>query len=348
MSLDNSAGDSFDIGSDSHISSQPSNSELQSNSDTSNSPNNEEGQSSETEQLLNQTNLASNDITNTLYSGFADYSDAIIVSLIVVASAFVFYFVLNYFLSRASKSLNLKDRKVKGLSSIIKMIIIVISITVILFQFSSISGAAAGAISVAAGTVIGFSSRNTISNAIAGIILLSARPFKLGDRISTTQDNSLLGDVVEITLIYTKIKTIKNELVTIPNQSLLQNQIVNYSGFQYLAVSIDVSIGYGEDKSKVKSLLIEAASETPGIISDNPKPYVILKRFDNFAALYELRAYTKRSNEFLKIQSDIREKVYELFQIKGIDLTTPQVLLIDTLNNKNSERGNDNTTGVRD
>jgi small-conductance mechanosensitive channel len=136
----------------------------------------------------------------------------------------------------------LKDRKVKGINSIIKKIIIVITITIILFQFSSISGAAAGAISVVVGTIIGFSSRNTISNAIAGIILLSARPFKIGDRISTTDDDSLLGDVVEITLIYTKIKTIKNELVTIPNQSLLQNQIVNYSGLRYLAVAVEICV----------------------------------------------------------------------------------------------------------
>lgn len=258
-----------------------------------------------------------------LYSGFSGYSDAIIFSLIVITGAITLYFIIHYFLSRAATALDLKDRKVKGINSIMKMIIIVITITIILFQFSSISGAAAGAISVVVGTIIGFSSRNTISNAIAGIILLSARPFKIGDRIGTTDDDSLLGDVVEITLIYTKIKTIKNELVTIPNQSLLQNQIVNYSGFQYLAVGVEIGIGYEEDKEKVKSLLIESASSTPGIISDNPKPYVILKRFENFAAIFELRAYTNRSNEFMRIQSDIREKIYELFQLRGIDLSTP-------------------------
>jgi small-conductance mechanosensitive channel len=60
------------------------------------------------------------------------------------------------------------------------MVIIVVSVIAVIFHFSSLSGAAAGAISVAADTIIGFSSRNTISNAIAGILLLSARPFKLG------------------------------------------------------------------------------------------------------------------------------------------------------------------------
>ena len=250
--------------------------------------------------------------------------DGILISSITIVGSFIVYFIINYFLKRAAASLNLEKGDLKGIRSIIKMIIIVIAIIIILFQFSSINGATAGAISVVVGTVIGFSSRNTISNAIAGIILLSARPFKIGDRISTTQDDSLLGDVVEISLIYTKIKTVKNELVTVPNQSLLQNQIVNYSGFEYLAVSIEVSLVYGNDKNKVKALLVEAASHTSGIITENPKPYVILKRFDNFAAVFELRAYTNKSNEFLRIQSDIRENVYDILLNNGIDLTIPQ------------------------
>jgi small-conductance mechanosensitive channel len=108
---------------------------------------------------------------------------------------------------------------------------------------------------------------------------------------------------------------------------------VNYSGFEYLAVAVEVSVVYGEDKEKVKSLLVEAASITAGIVSDNPKPYVILKRFDNFAAVFELRAYTKRSNEFLRIQSDIRESVFDLFQKSGLDLTVPQAQIdFDSVN----------------
>ena len=303
-------------------------------------------QTSEELPLVNETttSMISNNtdktegFVGTLYSGFASYSDAIIVSIIVMVSAITLYFLAHYFLAKAAKSLDLRDKKIKGVDSIIKMTIIVAAITIILFQFSSISGTAAGAISVAVGTVIGFSSRNTISNAIAGIILLSARPFKLGDRIKTTQYESLLGDVIEITLVYTKIRTIRNELVTIPNQSLLQNQIVNYSGFQYLATAIEISVGYETDKNEVKKLLVEAASNTHGTVSDNPKPYVILKRFDSFAAVYELRAYTDRPNEYLKIESDIRENIYELFQRNGINLTTPNVLrMSDTSGDPSSQ-----------
>lgn len=270
--------------------------------------------------------LKQSTILGEVRSGLEGYQDSIIVSLVVLVASVLVFLIVRYFLKRIAKSLNLPASQLKGISSIIKLVLIIIAITAIIFQFSQVSGIAASAISVAAGTVIGFSSRNTISNVIAGILLLSSRPFKIGDRIRTLEeDESLIGDVIEITIIYTKIKTIRNELVTIPNQTLLENQIINYSGLKFLATTVEVSIGYDASKDKVKSLLLEAARRTEGIIAD-PAPYVLIIRFDNFAAVYELRAYTDEPNEFLRIQSNVRENVYETFQNAGIHLTTPNIL----------------------
>ncbi len=241
----------------------------------------------------------------------------------MVIGAIVAYFIIRYFLNRAADSLQLEKGQIKGVFSITKLVLIVIAITVIIFQFSSMSGAAAGAISVAADTIIGFSSRNTISNAIAGILLLSSRPFKIGYRIRTSTNDDLIGDVIEITIIYTKLRTIRNELITVPNQMLLQQQIINYSGLDVLACAIEVSLTYEQRRQRVENLLLEAAEKTKEIISE-PQPVVLLKRFDSYAAVYELRAYTNKPNEFLKIQSELRKNVYDIFQTQGIDLTVPQ------------------------
>ncbi len=254
----------------------------------------------------------------------------IIILVIGISVAISLYFLIKHLIKKAANSLGLDKRQLKGINSITKLIIIVITITIILFQFSSLSGVAAGAISVTAGTIIGFSSRNTISNAIAGILLLSSRPFKLGDRIRTTEDETLVGDVVEITLLYTKIKTVRNELVTIPNQTLLQRQIVNYSGLDVLAIAVEISMTYNNNRKLIEQLLIESAKMTEGIISSastislTTEPYVILKTFDDYGATYELRAYTKRPNEYQKLQSEIRKNIYDMFQKHGLDLTVPQ------------------------
>lgn len=247
----------------------------------------------------------------------------ILVAVIVVIGAIVTYFIIRYFLNRAADSLHIERGQLKGILSITKLALIVIAITVIIFQFSTLSGVAAGAISVAAGTIIGFSSRNTISNAIAGILLLSSRPFKIGDRIRPSSNDDLIGDVIEISILYTKLKTIRNELVTVPNQMLLQQQIINYSGLDVIACSVEVALTYMHKRQRIEKLLLEAAEKTKEIIRE-PRPAVLLKRFDSYAAVYELRAYTNKPNEFLKIQSDLRKNVYDIFQMHGIDLTVPQ------------------------
>jgi small-conductance mechanosensitive channel len=281
---------------------------------------------------------------NTISSTSQNFWNDIIILIIGIIIAISLYFLIKHLIKRAADSLGLDKRQLKGINSITKLIIIVITITIILFQFSSLSGVAAGAISVTAGTIIGFSSRNTISNAIAGILLLSSRPFKLGDRIRTTEDETLVGDVVEITLLYTKIKTVRNELVTIPNQTLLQRQIVNYSGLDVLAIAVEVSMTYNNNRKLIEQLLIESAKMTEGILSASSsntisitEPYVVLKTLDDYGATYELRAYTKRPNEYQILQSEIRKNIYDIFQKHGLDLTVPQAQ-IDMVKNDLSNK----------
>jgi small conductance mechanosensitive channel len=263
--------------------------------------------------------------TSESLGGIDNYWETILSVVITVGGAAIIYFIARYFLQRTADSLHLDRRELKGVYSVVKLILIVISITIVVFQFSSISGVAAGAISVAVGTIIGFSSRNTISNAIAGILLLSARPFKLGDRIRTTEDEDLIGDVVEITLLYTKISTIRNELVAIPNQTLLQRQIINYSGLESLSVKVEVSLTYDKDRELIEKLLTDCAVNTNGILQHPIPPFVLLTRLEKYAANYELRAFTNKPNEFLRIQSEIRKRIYDTFLSQGIDLTVPQL-----------------------
>ncbi|MGD9671862.1 MAG: mechanosensitive ion channel family protein [Candidatus Nitrosocosmicus sp.] len=272
----------------------------------------------------NTTTITTDSNSNLFSFDLGNYVDDMIITLIVVLSSVSIYLIIHYTLKRSADSLNIKERRIKGIDSLVKTILIVITAIIILFQFSTVSATVAGFISIGVGSIIGFSSRNTISNAIAGIILLSSRPFKLGDRVQIGNVESL-GDVIEISLIFTKIKTIKNEMVTIPNQVLLQNQIKNYSGYKFLALSIIVSAGYREDEGRIKSLLLAAANNTYGLLKD-PKPYVLLKELGDFAAIYELMVYTDKANMSIQIKSELRINIYNLFKKAKIDLTTPRIV----------------------
>ncbi len=149
------------------------------------------------ENILAQEDISENTDDKPIFSGtsstnssstfhFSWWIDGILVSSITIVGSIIVYIIFNFFLNRFASSMSLDKGELKGIRAISKMILIVISITIIIFQFSNVSGVVASAVSVAAGTIIGFSSRNTISNAIAGILLLSSRPFKIGDRIRTT------------------------------------------------------------------------------------------------------------------------------------------------------------------
>lgn len=289
--------------------------------------------SAETTTVVDETSANSN--TFPFSFNLENYLDDLIVTIIVISVSISLYFIIHYILKKSADSLNIKERRIKGIDSLVKTILIVIPAIIILFQFSTMSATVAGFISIGVGSVIGFSSRNTISNAIAGVILLSSRPFKLGDRIQAGNVDTL-GDVIDISLIYTKIKTVRNEMVTIPNQVLLQNQIINYSGYKFLVLPVQVSAGYNEDQETVKQLLLEAANSTMGVIKE-PKPYVLLKELGDFAAIYELMVYTDRANLALQIKSDLRGKVYNLFKQSKIDLTTPRIVDSYKDANKTSE-----------
>lgn len=295
--------------------------------------------SSNSEQSIgNSTSLSTLDPNSNLFSfDIGNYIDDVIITLIVVLSSLSIYLIIHYTLKKSADSLNIKERRIKGIDSLIKTMLIVISAVIILFQFSTMSATVAGFISIGVGSIIGFSSRNTISNAIAGIILLSSRPFKLGDRIQIGNVESL-GDVIEISLIFTKIKTIRNEMVTIPNQVLLQNQIKNYSGYKFLALSVQASAGYNEDEDKVKSLLLKSANNTYGILKE-PKPYVLLKELGDFAAIYDLMVYTDKANMTIQIKSDLRINIYKSFKEAKIDLTTPRI--VDSYRTTNDINKND-------
>jgi small-conductance mechanosensitive channel len=124
---------------------------------------------------------------------------------------------------------------------------------------------------------------------------------------------------------------------------------VNYSGLDVLAITVEISMTYNNNRKLIEQLLIDSAKMTEGILSSfsfnntfsssqKLEPYVILKTFDDYACTYELRAYTNKPNEYQKLQSEIRKNIYDMFQKYGLDLTVPQAQFdIDKKNLENNK-----------
>ena len=177
-------------------------------------------------------------------------------------------------------------------------------------------------ISVFVGLIVSLGSSTVIGNIIAGLVITYMRPFKLGDRI---QLNETTGNVIEKTPLVTRIRTPKNEVVTIPNSFIMSSHTVNYStsAREYgLIIHSEVSIGYDIPWRQTHQLLIEAALNTPGVI-DDPRPFVLETSLSDWYPVYQVNAYIKETDRLADIYSDLHQNIQDKFNEAGIEIMSP-------------------------
>ncbi|EYA50223.1 mechanosensitive ion channel family protein [Bacteroides fragilis] len=180
-------------------------------------------------------------------------------------------------------------------------------------------------ISVFIGLIISLGSSTVIGNVIAGLVITYMRPFKLGDRI---QLNDTTGNVIEKTPLVTRIKTPKNEVVTIPNSFIMSSHTVNYSASarEYgLIIHSEVTIGYDVPWRQVHQLLIEAALNTPGVI-DDPRPFVLETSLSDWYPVYQINAYIREADKLAQIYSDLHQNIQDRFNEAGIEIMSPHYM----------------------
>jgi len=194
---------------------------------------------------------------------------------------------------------------------------------VLIFPYLPGSGSDAfKGVSVFFGLLLSLGSSSAISNAISGIVITYMRPFQTGDRVKIADTT---GDVVQRTLLVTRIRTIKNVQITVPNAMVLSSHIVNYSAAASeggLILHTSVTIGYDAPWRRVHELLIEAAGATDDILED-PKPFVLQTALDDFYVRYELNAYTGNPPAMARIYSDLHRNIQDAFNAAGVEIMSP-------------------------
>lgn len=177
-------------------------------------------------------------------------------------------------------------------------------------------------VSVFLGVLFSLGSSSAIANMVAGLVITYMRPFKIGDRIKI---GDITGDVMEKTLLVTRIKTSKNEEITIPNSSVLSGNTTNYSTLartEGLIIHTTVTIGYDVPWKEMHQALIEAALRTDKILKE-PEPFVLQTGLEDFYVSYQINAYTKESNLLPKVYSDLHQHIQDCCFEKGIEILSP-------------------------
>ncbi|MBS1857352.1 MAG: mechanosensitive ion channel family protein [Acidobacteria bacterium] len=177
-------------------------------------------------------------------------------------------------------------------------------------------------LSIFIGVLVSLGSAGAVGNIVSGVLLTYTRAFRAGDRVRIGET---MGDIVERNLLATRVRTIKNEDVTVPNSMVLSSHIVNYTSCcrdGALILYTTVTIGYDAPWRQVHELLISAALATDQVLRE-PPPFVLQTALSDFYVNYQINAYTANPGEMVRIYSDLHQNIQDRFNEAGVEICSP-------------------------
>jgi MscS family membrane protein len=262
-------------------------------------------------------------------AGFAvdQYVDAFFILIGAwIASSFSYNLLRTYGSVIAAKTeTDFDDRLLPLLEIVAKYVIWFVAFLLILSNFNiDITPLLAGA--GIAGLALALAAQDILSNFFGGAIITVDKPFKIGDRVKF---EDYFGDIVSIGPRSTRLKTLDNQIVTIPNSRITSNIVVNYAQPDIkMKVRIPFAVAYGTDMSRVKKILLEIACEamekTPWVLSD-PAPSVYFLEFGESSLNGQLILWTNNYDNSWDVQDYLNSRIDEEFRREGIEIPFRQV-----------------------
>jgi small-conductance mechanosensitive channel len=183
------------------------------------------------------------------------------------------------------------------------------------------------------GIAIGFAAKDTLSNLIAGVLLIIDRPFEIGDRIevwTAPVGSSTWGDVIDIGIRATKIKTTDNIVIIIPNNEIMKRDIINYTIISSkIRVRINIGLAYDADLPKAKKIILDIADGIEWIAKE-PKPKVVVRLFGESSVDLQVRVWIENARKRMDTISEVTDKVKDAFDQHGIEIPYPKRDIIIT------------------
>jgi small-conductance mechanosensitive channel len=279
------------------------------------------------------TRYNSNRIINWIFSQIADFASAVAAYLpnllVVAAICLVAYYLirLDGYIFAEIREGRLKPKSfypewAEPTAKLVRLLILVATAIVAFPYLPASNSPAFRGISVFLGILLSLGSTSSVAHAVAGTILTYMRSFSVGDFVKI---GDTVGVVMERNLLVTRIRTQKQEVVTIPNGSVLGGVVVNYSAEARnngVVFHTKVSIGYNAPWKEVHDLLVAAALSTRDVLKD-PHPFVLQSSLDDFYVSYELNAFTAHPQNMQFIYSDLHQNIQDRFNEGGIEINSP-------------------------
>ncbi len=184
-------------------------------------------------------------------------------------------------------------------------------------------------VSLLISALLTFGAASTVANIVGGIVAVYTRSFQINDMVKI---GDLMGIVISKDLLVTRIRTPKNEVITIPNSTVITSNVINYSSLAKdksdvtgLILHTTITLGYDIPWEKVHKALMEAACATPDVLT-TPPPFVLQTALNDFNVSYELNAYTDCSEKMPAIYSALHQNIQDKCNEAGIEILSPNYL----------------------
>lgn len=244
-----------------------------------------------------------------------------------VLAAILLYLLGAWIIRRVKKLLRkvFTKRKVDPSLATFTVSFVNISLTVILFivvvSILGVPTSTFAALLAAGGLAVGMALSGTLQNFAGGVMLLLFKPFKVGDYIDA---NGFSGTVDAINITSTQIHTVDNKIVHLPNGSVANSNIQNYSTSELRRVDWNISVSYGDDAEKGIALLKDYLKKDPRVLDTPEPPFAALSQLGDSAIILTARAWTKNS-DYWDLYFDINKLIYEDFPKHGMTFPYPQL-----------------------
>lgn len=206
--------------------------------------------------------------------------------------------------------------------NLVRIVVIVLAVVMVFPYIPGSDTAAFKGISLFAGALFTLGASGTIGNFLGGLVVMFVGAFRLGDFVKIGETT---GDVVDTTLVLTRLRTPWNEIVTVPNSAILTGQVINYTAEarnRGVILRTSVTIGYDAPWRKVHELLLAAASRTPKVETE-PAPFVLQTALNDFFITYQINAYTRSPSAMPWIYSDLHRNIQDAFNEAGVEIMSP-------------------------
>jgi small-conductance mechanosensitive channel len=264
-------------------------------------------------------------------SFFAFNAGRIGVMIIIVIGGYVVTRVLSIVFVEYKRRSKLHPMTIELLQSVMRYLVyavvavLVFTNVLVMAGLQTLAGSLVTLFAVFIGLVVSFAATGPIGNALSGFVIMSWRPYREGDRVDI--GGNIYGDIIEVDMMFTKVRTIKDELIHVPNSQVLGNKIINYSTLGRVIVHYQVTIGYDVPRKQVEQLLLDATKDIASLLPD-PKPFVLVRDLNNNFVSYEINAYTNQPNQLVRTYSNLMKNILDCFSHAGVEILSPQHITI--------------------